>query len=59
MNDRLINWIGAIITVTWFASNILDAVNPNYDPPYSIHLLMAAVAAAAFAKPKRGGSHEP
>jgi hypothetical protein len=45
---RLRVGLAGVITVLWSGSIILDAVNPNYDPPASLHPLMLIVACAVF-----------
>lgn len=47
--DRLRLVVGGLITAAWFASFVVDVVNPAYDPPATIHLLMMVVAGALFA----------
>lgn len=48
MSKKLVTAIAIVIVVAWAVSFILDAVNPNYDPPESLHALMLLVAGAAF-----------
>jgi hypothetical protein len=48
VNKKLINVIAVVITAIWSISFILDAINPRYDPPESVHALMLIVAGATF-----------
>lgn len=45
---RLAKVLAYVITVAWAISFTIDIVNPDYDPPASIHPLMLLVAGGAF-----------
>lgn len=48
MDKRLAAAIAIVITTAWAVSFILGALNPDYNPPASIHPLMLIVAGGAF-----------
>jgi hypothetical protein len=58
MTQRFVDVLGWVITAAWSISMILHAANIGYEPPVSIHALMAVVAGAAFGtnliKPRNG-----
>jgi hypothetical protein len=40
--------IGAVVTIIWVISVIMDAVNPAYDPPETIGLAFMAMLSAVL-----------
>lgn len=61
LSQHFVDTLGWVITGMWALSMIVNAIpNSGYEPPVTIHVLMTAVATAAFGtnfiKPKNGGS---
>lgn len=48
MDKRLTAGIAVVITAAWAVSFLVTIINPHYDPPASVHVLMTVVAGAAF-----------
>jgi hypothetical protein len=47
--ERLRLILGAAAIGAWVVTLILDAVNPNYDPPQSVQLVVLIIAGSLFA----------
>jgi hypothetical protein len=47
--------IGAVVTVLWVISVVVDAINPAYDPPDTIGLAFMAMLSAVLGAAAVGG----
>ena len=62
LSQRFVDTLGWVITGMWAASMTLQVIIDGYEPPMTIHILMTAVAGAAFGtnfiKPRNGGGND-
>lgn len=48
LSDKAVSTIALLITITWVALSIADAVSKSYSTPTEVHAIMGLVAGALF-----------